>query len=67
MSLQVPRPIDPSLHPLATGNCRIAAPMSSTTTVNEKSPPDFRREGRYHVRTLSLTARRPSASLTDAL
>jgi hypothetical protein len=26
MSLQVPRPIDPSLHPLATGNYRIATP-----------------------------------------
>ncbi|MFM0085004.1 ATP-binding protein [Paraburkholderia sediminicola] len=26
MSLQIPRPIDPSLHPLATGNYRIATP-----------------------------------------
>ncbi|TCK33756.1 hypothetical protein B0G84_8073 [Paraburkholderia sp. BL8N3] len=26
MSLQVPRPIDPSLHPLVTGNYRIATP-----------------------------------------
>jgi hypothetical protein len=26
MSLDVPRPIDPSLHPLATGNYRIATP-----------------------------------------
>jgi len=26
MSLQIPRPIEPSLHPLATGNYRIATP-----------------------------------------
>ncbi|MGU8077123.1 AAA family ATPase [Burkholderia pyrrocinia] len=26
MSLQIPRPIDPALHPLATGNYRIATP-----------------------------------------
>jgi hypothetical protein len=26
MSVDVPRPIDPSLHPLATGNYRIATP-----------------------------------------
>lgn len=25
MSLQIPRPIDPLLHPLATGNYRIAS------------------------------------------
>lgn len=30
MSLQVPRPIDPSLHPLATGNYRIATPAIET-------------------------------------
>lgn len=26
MSLEVPRPIDPSLHPLVTGNYRLATP-----------------------------------------
>jgi hypothetical protein len=26
MSLEIPRPLDPSLHPLVTGNCRIATP-----------------------------------------
>ena len=26
MSLEIPRPIDPSLHPLVTGNYRIATP-----------------------------------------
>ncbi|MFM0558204.1 ATP-binding protein, partial [Paraburkholderia sediminicola] len=26
MSLQIPRPVDPLLHPLATGNYRIATP-----------------------------------------
>ncbi|MBB5429848.1 midasin (ATPase involved in ribosome maturation) [Paraburkholderia sp. JPY158] len=26
MSLQVPRPVDPSLHPLVTGNYRLATP-----------------------------------------
>lgn len=30
MSLQVPRPIDPSLHPLVTGNYRIATPAIET-------------------------------------
>jgi hypothetical protein len=44
----------------------IAAPTSSTTTVNGKRPSDFRREGRCHFRTLSLTARRPSASSAGA-
>jgi hypothetical protein len=26
MSFEIPRPIDPSLHPLSTGNYRIATP-----------------------------------------
>jgi hypothetical protein len=26
MSLDIPRPIDPSLHPLVTGNYRLATP-----------------------------------------
>ena len=26
MSLEIPRPVDPSLHPLMTGNYRIATP-----------------------------------------
>jgi hypothetical protein len=26
MALEIPRPIDPSLHPLVTGNYRIATP-----------------------------------------
>ncbi len=26
MSLEIPRPVDPSLHPLVTGNYRIATP-----------------------------------------
>lgn len=26
MSLKIPRPVDPSLHPLVTGNYRLATP-----------------------------------------
>jgi hypothetical protein len=45
----------------------IAAPTSSTTSENGKRPSDVRREGRFHFRALSLTARRPSVSSAGAL